>query len=139
MQCIDWDSIEKEKNNCPAFTEVIAACEHHGINDIMELKYDCNDEVILQFYSTLYLDEKSSKLFWMTEDEIYSVSLVRFVAILGLKDHTHYPKKLHDDHVMELNRMRFMYEKDEYKLSKVEGFKPFFCAPPAFAEDFVSK
>jgi hypothetical protein len=32
-----------------------------------------------------------------------------------------------------------MYEKDEYKLSKVEGFKPFFCASSAFAEDFVSK
>jgi hypothetical protein len=29
----------------------------------MELKYDWNDEVILQFYSTLYLDEKSSKFF----------------------------------------------------------------------------
>jgi hypothetical protein len=34
--------------------------------------------------------------------------------------------KLHDDCVMELNRVCFMYEKDEYKLSKVEGFKPFF-------------
>jgi hypothetical protein len=105
---------------------VIAACEHHGIKDVMELKYDWNDEVILQFYSTLYLDEKSSKLFWMTEDEIYSVSLVRFAAILGLQDHTRYPKKLHDDCVMELNRMRLMYEKAEYKLSKVEGFKLFF-------------
>jgi hypothetical protein len=28
--------------------------------------------------------------------------------------------------VMELNRMRSMYEKDEYKLYKVEGFKLFF-------------
>jgi hypothetical protein len=62
----------------------------------------------------------------MTEDEIYSVSLIRFTAILGIKDHTHYPKKLHVDHVMELNWMHFMYEKDEYKLSKLEGFKPFF-------------
>jgi hypothetical protein len=50
----------------------------------MELKYDWNDEVILQFYSTLYFDKKSNKFFWMTEDEIYSVSLVRFVVILGL-------------------------------------------------------
>jgi hypothetical protein len=58
-------------------------------------------------------------------DEIYSVSLVRFIAIFGLKDHTHYLKKLHDDCMIELNWMRFMYEKDEYKLSKVEGFKPF--------------
>jgi hypothetical protein len=75
----------------------------------------------------------------MTEDEIYSVSLVRSTAILGLQDHTHCPKKLHDDRVMELNRMHFMYEKDEYKLSKVEGFEPFFCATLAFAEDFVLK
>jgi hypothetical protein len=58
-------SFEKEKNNCVAFTKVIAACEHHGIKDVMELKYEGNDEVILQFYSILYLDEKSSKLFWM--------------------------------------------------------------------------
>jgi hypothetical protein len=75
----------------------------------------------------------------MTEDVIYSVSLVRFATILGLQDHTHYPKKLHDDRVMELNQMRFMYEKDEYKLSKVEGFKPFFCGPSTFVEDSVSK
>jgi hypothetical protein len=27
---------------------------------------------------------------------------------------------------MELNQMCFMYGKDEYKLSKVEAFKPFF-------------
>jgi hypothetical protein len=139
MQWTDWDFIQKEKNNCPAFADVIAACEHHGIKDIMELKYDCNDEVILQFSSTLYLDEKTSMLFWMTEDEIYSVSLVRLATILGLQDHTRYPKKLHDDCVMELNRMCFRYEKDEYKLSKVEGFKPFFCAALAFVEDFVSK
>jgi hypothetical protein len=66
---------------------------------------------------------------WMIEDEIYSISSVRFAAILGLKDHICYPKKLHDDCVMELNRMHFMYEKDEYKLFKVEGFKPFFFAP----------
>jgi hypothetical protein len=85
------------------------------------------------------LDEKSNKLFWMTKDEIYSVSLVRFTAILGLQDHTHYPKKSYDDHVMELNWMRLMYETDEYKLSKVEGFKPFFCVASAFAEDFVSQ
>jgi hypothetical protein len=126
MQWTDWDFIEKEKNNCPVFTEVIAACEHHGIKDVMELKNDWNDEMILQFYSTLYLDKKSSKLIWMTEDEIYSISLVRFAAILGLMDHTRYTKKLHNDRVMELNRMRLIYEKDEYKLSKVKGFKPFF-------------
>jgi hypothetical protein len=43
--------------------KIIAACEHHGIKDVIELKYDWNDEVILQFYSILYLDKKSSKLF----------------------------------------------------------------------------
>jgi hypothetical protein len=27
--------------------KVIAVCEHHGVKDVMELKYDWNDEVIL--------------------------------------------------------------------------------------------
>jgi hypothetical protein len=49
------------------------------------------------------------------------------------------PKKLHDDRVIELNQMCFMYEKDKYKLSKLEGFKPFFCDALIFAEEFVSK
>jgi hypothetical protein len=82
----------------------------------------------------MYLDEKNNKLFWMTKDKIYSVSLVRFAVILGLQDHTHYLKKLHDDRVMELNQLRFMYEKDKYELSKIEDFKPFFCAPSAFVK-----
>jgi hypothetical protein len=43
--------------------KVIDACEHHGIKNVIELKDDWNDEMILQFYYTLYLDEKSSKLF----------------------------------------------------------------------------
>jgi hypothetical protein len=47
MQCTDWDFIQKEKNNCPAFAKVIATYEHHGIKDVMELKYNWNDEVIL--------------------------------------------------------------------------------------------
>jgi hypothetical protein len=47
MQWTHWDFIEKEKNTCLAFAEVIAACEHHGIKDVMQLKYDWSDEVIL--------------------------------------------------------------------------------------------
>jgi hypothetical protein len=47
MQWIDWDFIQKEKNNCLAFVEVIVVGEHHWIKDVMELKYDWNDEVIL--------------------------------------------------------------------------------------------
>jgi hypothetical protein len=75
----------------------------------------------------------------MTKDELYSVSLVRFTAILGLQEHTCYAKKLHDDRVVELNRMCFMYEKDEYKLSKVEGFKPFFFVLHQLLRKTVSK
>jgi hypothetical protein len=63
MQWTDWDFIEKEKNNCSAFSEVIVACQHHGIKDVMELKYDWNDEAILQFYSTLYLTKRAASFF----------------------------------------------------------------------------
>jgi hypothetical protein len=46
MHWTNWDFIEKE-NIFPAFVEVITACEHHGIKDVIELKYDWNDDVIL--------------------------------------------------------------------------------------------
>jgi hypothetical protein len=62
----------------------------------------------------------------MTEDEIYSVSLVRFAAILGLKDHTRYPKKLHDDRVIKLNCMRFMYEKMSTNYPKLNDLNSFY-------------
>jgi hypothetical protein len=75
----------------------------------------------------------------MTEDEIYSVSLVRFADILGLKDHTRYPKKLHDDRVIKFNWMHFIYEKMSTNCSKLNDLNGFLCAASAFAEDFISK
>jgi hypothetical protein len=38
--------MEKGKNTCPTFAKVIAACEHNGIKDIMQRKYDWNANVI---------------------------------------------------------------------------------------------
>jgi hypothetical protein len=38
----------------------------------------------------------------MTEGAIYSISAVKFASIHGLKVHTHHPKKLHDERVMDL-------------------------------------
>jgi hypothetical protein len=40
MQWTGWAFIEKEKNTCLVFAEVITSYEHHEINDIMQLKYD---------------------------------------------------------------------------------------------------
>jgi hypothetical protein len=47
MQWTNWAFIKTEKNTFLSFAEVIATCECHEIKDIMQLKYDCNDEVIL--------------------------------------------------------------------------------------------
>jgi hypothetical protein len=55
----------KNKNH-PLFNEIIGACEHHKIYDVMEIRYPWNEDVILQFYSTLYLPRQSNEIHWMT-------------------------------------------------------------------------
>jgi hypothetical protein len=40
MRWNDWTFIEMEKNTCLPFTDVSATCGHHGIMDVMQLKYD---------------------------------------------------------------------------------------------------
>lgn len=45
------------EKNYPIFNEVIAVCERQKIKKIMSYKHDWNDEIIAQFYATLYVED----------------------------------------------------------------------------------
>jgi hypothetical protein len=53
------------------FDRVIAACTVKHLRDIMTFKKDWNNEVIAQFYATVYFEERGDtrKLHWMTESQ----------------------------------------------------------------------
>jgi hypothetical protein len=74
-------------------TQALRACERKRMKNIMTFQYDWNDEVIAQFYSTLWIklaDEESPNNFpylnFYIEGSWYNVSYRRFAHILGFFD-----------------------------------------------------
>jgi hypothetical protein len=59
-QCIDWRYIENKHDLI--FHDVVVACR--AKHDVMDFKKNWNNEVIAQFFATLFIDEhgETSKL-----------------------------------------------------------------------------
>ncbi|KAK3118829.1 hypothetical protein QOZ80_9BG0708810 [Eleusine coracana subsp. coracana] len=117
--------MERKKNS--VFKEIIEACEFHGIKGIMGFRYNWNQEIVSQFYSTVYFDERAKKLTWITEGERYSCTLSRFATLLGIRDSYDEPKCIHDGRIMLPSVMKYMYvNEDDCNPPYAAGFKPFY-------------
>jgi hypothetical protein len=108
MQWTDWAFLEKNKKDCPAFRDAIEMCEYHGLKKIMAFQYDCNQEVILQFYSTFFFHKNSSGITWMADGVKYSISIGQFASILGRGASTKHLLNLHGGNVLGLGQMASM-------------------------------
>jgi hypothetical protein len=62
-------------------TLALRACEQKKMKNIMTFQYDWNDEIIAQFYSTLWIKPADD-----IEGSWYKVSYRRFAHILGFTD-----------------------------------------------------
>jgi hypothetical protein len=58
----------------------------------------------------MFFSKDNMKLTWMIDGEQYSITLAQFSSILGLKAHFKRDKKLHDECVLGLPEMNFVYE-----------------------------
>jgi hypothetical protein len=87
-QWIDWAYMENKHD--PIFDGVIAACQAKHLRDILAFKKDWNNEVIAQFYATVFFEEYRDirKLHWMTESQWHEVSYSHFASLFefGRKD-----------------------------------------------------
>jgi hypothetical protein len=88
---INWEGCEAIGD--PEMSQALRACERKRMKNIMTFQYDWNDEVIAQFYSTLWIklvDEESPYNFpylnFYFEGSWYKVSYRRFAHILGFSD-----------------------------------------------------
>jgi hypothetical protein len=88
---INWEGCEAIGD--PEMTHALRACERKRMKNIMTFQYDWNDEVIAQFYSTLWIklaDEEGPYNFpylnFYIEGSWYKVSYRRFAHILGFTD-----------------------------------------------------
>jgi hypothetical protein len=87
------------------FNRVPEACDFHGITDLLQFRHNWNQEVITEFYSTLFFDKKERFFAWMTNGRSFIIKLTQFAQILGLSSQLDIPKKLHSGRVMMLREM----------------------------------
>jgi hypothetical protein len=73
-QWIDWSYMEGK--GCIIFNEVVATCRAKHLREFMALQKNWNNEIIAQFFATLYVEERgdTKKLHWMIEGKRYKTS-----------------------------------------------------------------
>jgi hypothetical protein len=82
MKSINWTYMRH-----PLFNEIIVVYERYKIYEIMGFNYPWNDEIIMQFYATLYLPRHSNVIEWMTNGVRYSSTLKVFAQHRHLQAH----------------------------------------------------
>jgi hypothetical protein len=82
QQYVDIEYMRKKKYMY--FNRVLEACDLHGITDLLQFRHNWNQEIISEFYSTLFYDKKERIFLWMTNGRRFHVRLAQFAQILGL-------------------------------------------------------
>jgi hypothetical protein len=59
------------------FNRVLKTCDLHEITGLLHFRHNWNQEVIAEFYSTLFYDKKEMVFMWMTNGRRLHVQLTR--------------------------------------------------------------
>jgi hypothetical protein len=125
MQWVNLDYMKSKKD--ATFNMILEACEFYGISHILQFRYNWNQEIIIEFYSTLFFEKKERIFMWTTNGRRINTKLTQFTELLGLSSHLDIPKKLHTGRVMSSREMASMYILDSgFRAPKVEGILPHF-------------
>ena len=101
QKAIDFEHIKENKDK---FVNIFEACDRLGLVDIMKFQHDYDEEVVMHFYATLYLEKNDGPRYfrWMTEGEEYRAPLSEFAAAIGVQmvdpGDTNFIR-LHDDYL----------------------------------------
>jgi hypothetical protein len=109
------------------FNRVLEACDFHGITDLLQFHHNWNQEVITEFYSTIFFDKKERFFASMTNVRRVTIKLTQFAQILGLSSQLDIPKKLNIERVMMPREMTPMYyQNSDFQVPKIDGLLPHF-------------
>jgi hypothetical protein len=104
---VNWDWMAARRHTI--FNKIKATCDEIKMTKMMRFKW--NDEIICQFYSTLYFNTNGQKLMWITDGWVFEITVQRFARLLGL-DHqlTMEPEaRVNTFNVLKPEDMHFMY------------------------------
>jgi hypothetical protein len=82
-QWIDWTYMEAKHD--VIFDEVVAAYRAKHLRDVISFQKNWNNEIIAQFFATLYVEERGDtrKFYWMTEGMRYEITFQQFASLFG--------------------------------------------------------
>jgi hypothetical protein len=65
--------------------EVVATCRAKHLRDVMSFQNNWNNEIITQFYDTLYVEERGDtrNFHWMTKRMRYEITFEQFARLFG--------------------------------------------------------
>jgi hypothetical protein len=81
QQYVDIEYMRNKKDI--HFNRILEACDLHGITDLLQFRHNWNQEIISEFYSTLFYDKKERIFLWMTNDRRFHVKLTQLLRFLG--------------------------------------------------------
>lgn len=108
MKSINW--LYFNEVNLSVIEQVNEACNNKFLHLIMEFNHDWNEEVVAQFYATLYIGRAAKVMHWTLQGKPLSVTYVDFTSILGYGGSYLTSPKIHDENVIEDGEMAFMYD-----------------------------
>jgi hypothetical protein len=56
------------------FNRILEACDLHDITNLLQFRYNWNQEIISEFYFTLFYDKKEKIFMWMTNDRRFHMT-----------------------------------------------------------------
>jgi hypothetical protein len=123
---VHWRHMEEQRDLI--YDQVITACESHHLKILMGAQYDCNVEVIAQFYATLYIEEGGGarKMYWMTEGDWYNIRYEDFTSHFFWVVDAHC-SRIHIHNPLDEDEMKFMYAPgQEGNTGTIHGFYTFY-------------
>jgi hypothetical protein len=72
------------RKNPEYFGEALAMCEEFGLLPLMQFTQNWDEDLVVQFYSTVYFTEDEDKTIkWLTNGRLLEATWVEFGASLG--------------------------------------------------------
>jgi hypothetical protein len=126
MKSMDWGHLNEL--DVQVVTQAVDTCQNMHLQAIMSFNCHWNEEVVTQFYATLYVDHPGKKFHWMLQGEKYSVTYRQFADMLGFPDADLERPKIHDENVIDDAEMHFMYDEayGDVKFGETSGLIPYY-------------
>jgi hypothetical protein len=90
-------------------------CRAKHLRDVMRLQKNWNNEIIAQFFSTLYVEERgyTRKFYWMAEGRWYEITFEQFARLFKFERNDANCHKIHFELRLNASKMRFLYSSNK--------------------------